>query len=303
MTIMPQIISRKFSIVIPCEQLLLVEKADSCKICSESGMKRITSKRVALFVGVMAVIAIVISAPHIANEQRRAAEAAQQQLAMANQVAAQKAAQDAAIARAQAAQDEAAKQAKIAQDEAAKQAKAAQEAAAKHAEFVAQYVNPGFSRKAGSETVAIAVVSENGKLNRALADAIASRFKTAPVEFVSSLFKPAFVTNGFFQAVFNGSGDPFDKLDLTKSLNGVVLAQQDVKYAQNAALENIISATMQLKVAIMPVSGQGDGKTWTFTAYGPGFTKEVARQAAEERLIKQITTDTNMTLDAITANH
>lgn len=75
-----------------------------------------------------------------------------------------------------------------------------------------------------------------------------------------------------------------------------MLAQQNVQYAQNTALDNVITATMQLKVAVMPVSGQSDAKTWTFTAYGPGFTKEVARQAAEERLIKQITTDTNMTL-------
>ncbi len=133
--------------------------------------------------------------------------------------------------------------------------------------------------------------------------ALVSRFKNEPVEIVSSLFKPAFVADGLFQEAFNGSGDPFDKLDLKNSLVGAVLARQEVDYTQNAALENVISVTMQLKVAVVPVSGQGIGKTWTFTASGPGFTKEVARQAAEDRLIKQITADTNMSLGAVTSNH
>jgi hypothetical protein len=82
-----------------------------------------------------------------------------------------------------------------------------------------------------------------------------------------------------------------------------VLAHLDVQYTKNAALENVITATMQLSVAVMPVSGQGTGNTWTFTAAGPGFTKEVARQAAEERLIKQIATDIKMSLASITSNH
>jgi hypothetical protein len=35
------------------------------------------------------------------------------------------------------------------------------------------------------------------------------------------------------------------------------------------------------------------------TAYGPGFTPEVARVEAEKRLIRQIITDTNMSLSHI----
>lgn len=255
-------------------------------------MNRMNPKRLAVFFLVFATIAIAICALQSAKEQQRAVTVAQQQRAMANQAAAQRAAQDAAMA-----------QAKAAQDEAARQALAAKEAAEKHAQFLTRYVNPDLSRNLGGKSVAIVAVSENGNLNSGVADAIASRFKTEPVEFASSLFKPAFVADGLFQTAFNGSGDPFVKLDLTKSLNGAVLAQQDVQYAQNSTLENVLTATMTLKVAVMPVSGQSNGKPWTFTAYGPGFTKEVARQAAEERLIKQIITDTNMSLDAITSNH
>ncbi len=174
--------------------------------------------------------------------------------------------------------------------------KAAQDAAAQKAQYLARYVNASFSRKPAGKTIAIAVADENGTLSRAVTAALEKRFQNEPALILSPFFKPEFVSDGLFKDAFTGSGDVFNKLELANSLNGVVLAQQNVQYAQNAALENVITATMQLKVAVMPVSGQSNGKTWTFTAYGPGFTKEVARQAAEERLIKQITTDTNMSL-------
>jgi predicted 2-oxoglutarate/Fe(II)-dependent dioxygenase YbiX len=258
----------------------------------------------------MAVIAIFIYSAQSVREQQKAVAVAQQRQAMENEAAARKAAQDAAAEKAMAAQEAAAKQAKADRDSAMEQAKAAmehekavQEAAARHAQFLAQYLNVSLPQKTGNKTVAIAVASENGTLNRAVADAIADRFKKESIQIISSLFKPAFVADGIFQEILNGSGGPFVRLDLANSLDGVVLARQDVHYAQNPSLQNVISATMQLKVAVVPVSGQSDGKTWTFTAYGPGFTKEVARQTAEERLIKQITNDTNMSLDAITSNH
>ena len=255
-------------------------------------MSGINPKRVTVFVCVMAVIAIFIYGAQSHREQQKVATVAQQQRAMVNEAAAQKVAQDAA-----------AEKAKTDRDAAMERNKAIQEAAARHARFLAQYLNASIPQKMGNKAVAIAVASENGTLNRAVAGAIADRFKKEPVQIISSLFKPAFVADGMFQEILNGSGGPFTRLDLANSLDGVVLAQQNVQYAQNPSLQNVISATMQLKVAVVPVSDQSDGKTWTFTAYGPGFTKEVARQTAEERLIKQITTDTNMSLDAITSNH
>jgi len=273
-------------------------------------MSGINPKRVAVFICVMAVIAIFISTAEDVREQQKAAVVAQQRQAMENETVARKAAQDAAAEqvraaaeRARVAQEEAAKVAKAAQDAEIARANAIQEEAERHAQFLAQYLNSSLPQKTGNKTVAIAVASETGTLNSAVADAIAVRFKKEPVQIISSLFKPAFVADGLFQEILNGSGGPFAKLDLMNSLDGAVLARQDVHYAQNPSLQNVISATMQLKVAVVPVSGQSDGKTWTFTAYGPGFTKEVARQTAEERLIKQITTDTNMSLDAIPSNH
>lgn len=226
-------------------------------------MSGINPKRVTVFVCVMAVIAIFIHGAQSVREQRKATMVAQQRQAMANEATARKAAQDAAAA---------------------------------HTQYLARYVNPGFSRMPGSETIAVVVVSEDGKLNRAVTAALESWFQRESVRILSPFFKPEFVSDGLFNGAFTGSSEVFNKLDLAKSLDEIVLAQQNVQYAQNSALENVITATVQLKVAVLPVSGQGDGKTWTFTAYGPGFTKEVARQAAEERLIKQIAADTNMSL-------
>ena len=265
-------------------RLLLEPTGVSCKLgatISGSGMSGINPKRVTVFVCVMAVIAIFIYTAQSVREQQKAATVARRQQAMENEATARKAAQDAV----------------------AEQAKAVQDAAAKHAQFLARYVNTSFSRTPGSKTIAVAIVSEDGKLNRAVSAALESRFQREPARILSPFFKPEFVSDGLFNDAFTGAGEVFNKLELAKSLDGVVLAQQNVQYTQNTALENVITATMQLKVAVMPVSGPGDGKTWTFTAYGPGFTKEVARQAAEERLIKQIATDTNMSLAAITSKH
>src|SRR5207249_3786231 len=83
-----------------------------------------------------------------------------------------------------AAAEEAAKQLEIDRRKAAEQA--AQNAAEAHAKFLARYLNSDFVRKPGSKTVFITVASEDGKFNRAVTAAVASRFKTESVETVSS---------------------------------------------------------------------------------------------------------------------
>jgi len=195
---------------------------------------------------VMAVIAIFIHGAQSVRMQQKAVMVAQQQRAMGNEAAARKAAQDAAAERAKEAAEQvrvaqaaAAKEAKAAQDAAIARANAIQEKAERHAQFLAQYLNASLPQKTGNKTVAIAVVSEKGTLNRAVAAAIADRFKKEPVQIISSLFKPAFVADGMFQEILNGSGGPFDRLDLVNSLDGAVLARQNVQYAQNPSLEKL----------------------------------------------------------------
>ena len=269
-------------------------------------MNRPDLKRVTVFIGVMTIIAVVIYGAWYRLEQHRNAAAAEQQ----HQAAAAEQQRLAAVAEKQRLASLAEKQrlAEVAEqqrnlEKAAAAQKASQEAAEQHAQYIVRYVYPGFTRKPGIKTFAVAVASEDDKLNGAVTAAFVSRFKNEPVELVSSFFKAAFVSDGLFQEAFGGSGGPFDRLDLTNSLDVVVFAQQNVQYSQNAGVENVVSATMQLKVVVLPVSGQADNKGWMFTANGPGFTKEAARQAAEERIIQQITTDTNMSLGPINSNH
>ena len=244
-------------------------------------MSGINPKRVTVFVCVMACIAILIQSAQSYRRQQNAAVVVQQQ-------------------RVQAAMAE--KQQRAAENEAAAR-QAAQDAAASRAQYLARYVNGGFSRIPGSETIAVAVASEGGTLNHAVTVALVSRLQRERTRILNPFFKPEFVSDGLFSEAFSGSGSIFNKLELANSLDGIVLAQQDVQYSSNPSLENVITATMQLKVAVMPVSSPNDVRTWIFTAYGPGFTKEVARKAAEERIIKQIVADTNMSLAAITSNH
>ena len=276
-------------------------------------MNRMNPNRVAVFFSVFAAIAIVISALQSANEQQRAVAIAQQQRAMQIQAAADKAGQDAAMAQAKAAQEAAAERAKAAQDEAAKKAQAArdaemararaeQEAAIKHAQFLARYLNAGLPPKRDMRTVAIVVASENKELNRAVTESLTRHFKAGNVEIYSSFFNPQFVSDSLFDDIFDGSGDYLNQLELSKSLDGLLLARQEVRYTSNPSLENVLTATMKLNVVALPIGGQNDAQKWTFTAAGAGFKQQDARTMAEERIIKQIDTDTNVSLNLIHQN-
>ncbi len=174
---------------------------------------------------------------------------------------------------------------------------ATQVAVAERTRYIARYLNGNFSRQAGNRSVAIVAANENGRLNFAVTDALTRRFNGSSVQISASLFTPEFVSDGLFTNAIAGSRDLFRKLDLASSVDVLVLAQEDVQYSKTAALENLTTATMRLTVTVVPVSGQSEAMTWTFTAYGPGFAKEVARKAAEERLIKQIADDNKMSLN------
>ena len=174
-------------------------------------------------------------------------------------------------------------------------ARRAAEEAAQRAQYLARYVNGGIARKPGTATVALAVASDELKINRAVAAALLPHFKTNTVEILSSFFKPAFVSDRLFADVFKGSTEVLQKLELSKSLDAVLLARQEVRYTTDPALDNLITANMVLEVVLLPVLENAESQTWTFTANGAGFRQGDARQMAEERLIKQIAKDTNMT--------
>lgn len=172
---------------------------------------------------------------------------------------------------------------------------AAEAAAAKQAAYLARYLNPGFVRKPGVQTIAVAVVGEDGKFDRAVGAAIADRFKTNTVQILTSFFRSEFVADGLFTDALASSSDVFTKLELAKSVDVVLLGRQEVQYSTDPSLENVVTANMRLEITEFSVA-DGNSRSWMFVANGAGFKQSEARLMAEERLIKQISTDPKLSL-------
>jgi phosphopantetheinyl transferase (holo-ACP synthase) len=250
---------------------------DSCKLCAgilTEAMKGINSKLAIAFVCALGIIAIIENGTFNQLSQRH------------GQNVAARIAQE---------QEQANLQAQQEQREAAART-AAHDAATAHTRYLAQYTDTSFTRKPGTKTIAIVAASENAIWNNAVNAALVSRFKREPVQLAPSFFKPAFVSDGLFNDVFAGSSGLFKRLELPKSLDGLLLAREKVQYSSDPSLENVITASMGLDVETLQIGSQAQSQTWTFNAAGAGFKQADARKLAEERLIKQILTDTNMTL-------
>ena len=150
---------------------------------------------------------------------------------------------------------------------------AAQEAATQHANYLARYLNPCFPRTTGSETLAIVVATDDGKIDHTVSPALANHCQTNNIKIASSVFKPEFVSDGLFATVFDGSTEILNKLELAKSFDALLLASQTVQYSKYPSLNNVISAHMQLEVQVVPIAGSIRNQTWTFTVNGSGFTE------------------------------
>jgi hypothetical protein len=182
------------------------------------------------------------------------------------------------------------------QEQAAAAQKSATDAAAEHSRFLARYLNAGFPRTPGNGTLALVVATENGQLDHPVGTALANHFKSGNVEISTSLFKPEFVSDKLFANVFGGSTEILNKLELANSLDALLLARETVQYSKDSSLDNLISANMQLEIQVVPVAGNIQNQSWTFTANGAGFSQAEAKSMAVERLIKQINNDTKMSL-------
>ena len=165
------------------------------------------------------------------------------------------------------------------------------------------YVNTNIVRNPGEEMIAVACASENGTMNSAIGDALATHFKRDHIKFVSSFFRPTMITDGSFDAVFTGSKETFKKMELEKSLDGLLLAKQDVGYSNNDVHVGVVTADMHVQIVTLPVTGQIESQSWTLSAKGTGFNNADARMQAEDRIIKQINANTNMALSQFSADH
>ena len=220
-----------------------------------------------------------------ARAQRVTAEAARQQREDAEQLQKQ---------RQQEAEQQRKDEEKRKEGEAEQKAKRAAE---EHARFLARYVNTNFVRAAGVKTIAIATASETGAWNGAVGSALIGRFTNDEIRVVSSFFMPAFVSDGLLTRAFSNPGDLFSQLELPASVDGLLLAREKVEYSSNPSLQNVISASMQLDVLVVPIGAQPvESQSWTFTSTGAGFKQSDARDQAEARILKQIAEDTKMAL-------
>ena len=232
-------------------------------------MSKIETGRAVMFVVILSIIALCINSTqsHGARQQRTAVVSAEEQ--QQQQLEMQKAA-------------------------AAKQA--AEDAAAKHAAFLARYLNAGFSKTPGSRTLALVVATDDGKIDRTISAALAGHFKNGTVQISTSFFKPEFVSDNLFASIFSGSTEIINQLELAKSLDALLLARLTVQYSTSPELDNVMTAHARLEVQVVPVAAGIQNQTWSFTANGPGFSQGEALSSAEERLTKQITNDTKMSL-------
>lgn len=258
-------------------------------------MNRITPARAIVFACLLAAIAAVIIFFKVSHDQRLAAEL--EQKAEIHKQQTEQRQQEAERQR----QEQAERQKEEA-EKLAEQQRAAAAAKAEREKFLG-YVNTNIVRNPGEEMIAVACESESGAMNSAISDALATHFKCDHVKFVSSFFRPTMITDGAFDTLFIGSKESFKKMELEKSLDGLLLAKQDVEYAKNDALDGVITADMHVQVETLPVTGQVESQTWTLAAKGTGFSNADARMQAEERIIHQINANTNMALSQFSANH
>lgn len=179
-----------------------------------------------------------------------------------------------------------------------RQNEAAQAAEARK-QYLARYLNSGIQRKAGMRLVAVVAASADGKIERNLVQALSSRLQTNGVELVGTFFKPELVSDGLTDGLFSESTLLRQKLEIDKSLDGLILARESVEYVSNPSLENAITAKLAVEVAAQALDGSGASKSWTLTASGAGFDRNAARAMAEERILKQIENDKKMSLGSI----
>ncbi len=174
--------------------------------------------------------------------------------------------------------------------------KSIENAAAEHARFLTRYLNAGFSRKAGVASIAVAIENEQGTVNPKVATALTQRLKSDDVQLLNSFFKPEFVADRFVPRLFSGETGIIEQLELTNSLDAVIIGRQTVAYSTNATPDNTITANLSLELMTLPVGLTRESQSWNFGANGIGVRPHEARQLAEDRIIEQIARDTNFVL-------
>ena len=178
-----------------------------------------------LVIGIVLLVAVLIGVQRHNSSQRAAhAEQVKQQLEESNQLAQAAAAKQISESN----QLAAIQKGKIAEAQAAAQ-KAADELKAYRTRYLGDH-NARYS-------IAVMVADENGMPNESLAQSICTILDTNGLTTTASLFTPDFIADGLFGQMLSGSKEAFDKLELTNTVQAVMLARQSVEYSTNSALD------------------------------------------------------------------
>lgn len=170
------------------------------------------------------------------------------------------------------------------------------EVAAEHARFLTRYLNAGFNRKTNVAAIAVAIENEQGTINPKIATVLTERLKNDGVQLFNSFFKPEFVADKFVTRLLSGETGIIEQLELTNSLDAVLIGRQNVAYSTNAELGDMVTANLSLELTTLPVGMTRESQSWNFSANGVGVRPQEARQLAEDRIIEQIVRNTNMIL-------
>ncbi|MES3030930.1 MAG: hypothetical protein V4697_00795 [Patescibacteria group bacterium] len=159
--------------------------------------------------------------------------------------------------------------------------------------FLTRYVRPNLPPKSGT-TIGVVVATDAKILNGALATAISNHLRPKKVSVLTGVFTLEFVSDGMFEHAFSGSQNVLDRLELAGVLDQVLLARHSVQVSTNPDLQNVMTASAQLEIVALAITGSTVSHSWTFSASGAGFKEPQARAMAEERLIAAIAAETNM---------
>ena len=231
---------------------------------------------------ILGVAVLIAEQRHKSSERAAHAEQMKQQLEESNRLAQAEAATKAELLKKQIAESN--HLAAVQNENIAAAQAAAQAAADEQKAYRIRYLGDHNARY----SIAVMVADENGKPNESLAQSICTLLDTNDLTTTASLFTPDFIADGLFSQMLSGSKEAFDKLELTNTIQAVMLAHQSVEYSTNSAIADVITATMTFDASAFSTSGFQMIFANSIKVAGAGLTRLEARTMAEERVLKQL---------------
>lgn len=142
--------------------------------------------------------------------------------------------------------------------------------------------------KPASKDWAALIVDDGGKVNRTLSSQIADLLRGQGKRVGSSpLFSGAFVSNGDFDRLFEGSPDDAARLETQAFFKYAIFGRRSVSFTQQGSeLENALTATVTLELRVVEGKTGAIINSKSFEQNGAGFSKSKAEQAANERVLR-----------------